>query len=272
MARISNGLITIINILTLLVSFVVIGIGAYFSLQTNLVCQKFLHWPVLILGIFLLVISILGIIGSCCRVSFFLWIYLFAMFMLSLAMVVLTVFVFIVTNKGVGDVISGHGYKEYRLGDYSSWLLKQVGNYNTWSKIESCLKSVEVCHGFTEKRLISANEFYKKNLSPIQSGCCKPPTYCGYDYVNVTYWQAPRSGLKSTDADCKAWSNNQEKLCYSCNSCKAGVLATLKTKWKEIAIFNVAIIVFFILVYTIGCCAMKNSQSDRYRRQFYGHH
>lgn len=168
MARISNGLITIINILTLLVSFVVIGIGAYFSLQTNSVCQKFLHWPVLILGIFLLVISILGIIGSCCRVSFFLWIYLFAMFMLSLAMVVLTVFVFIVTNKGVGDVISGHGYKEYRLGDYSSWLQKQVGNYNTWSKIESCLKSVEVCHGFTEKELISANEFYKKNLSPIQ--------------------------------------------------------------------------------------------------------
>lgn len=159
---------TILNILILLVSFVVIGVGAYLSLQSNSDCEKFLHWPVLILGLFLLVISLFGILGSCCRVSFFLWIYLFAMFLLILAMLFLTVFVFVVTNKGVGGVVSGRGYKEYRLGDYSSWLQKQVRNYKTWSKIESCLNTAKVCHGFTEKELMSANEFYKKNLSPIQ--------------------------------------------------------------------------------------------------------
>jgi Tetraspanin family len=168
MARISNGLITILNILIVLVSLVVIGVGAYFSLQSNSDCEKFLMWPVLILGFFLLVISLLGIMGSCCGISFFLWIYLFAMFLLILVMLFLTVFVFIVTNKGVGDAVSGRGYKEYRLGDYSGWLQKQVGNYRTWSKIESCLKSAQVCHGFTEKELMSANEFYKKNLSPTQ--------------------------------------------------------------------------------------------------------
>ncbi|KAJ3699279.1 hypothetical protein LUZ61_002984 [Rhynchospora tenuis] len=271
MARISNGLIGFLNILILLFSFVVIGVGAYFSLQSNSDCEKFLQWPVIIIGLFLLVVSLFGILGSCCRVSFFLWIYLFAMFLLILAMLISTVFVFIVTNKGVGDVISGRGYKEYRLGDYSSWLQKEVGNYKTWSKIEGCLRTAKVCHGFTEKELTSANEFYKKNLSPIQSGCCKPPTYCGYDYVNATYWDTPKTGIKSTDVDCKAWSNDQEKLCYGCNSCKAGVLATMKTKWKEIAIFNVVLIVFFVFVYTVGCCAMKNNRSDKYKRQFYGY-
>lgn len=95
----------------------------------------------------------------------------------------------------------------------------------------------------------------------MQSGCCKPPTFCGFQYKNATFWTIPTTGLKSTDADCKLWSNEQDKLCYDCGSCKAGVLATLKAKWKAVSIFNVALLVILIIVYSIGCCALRNNRA-----------
>ncbi|KAJ3694787.1 hypothetical protein LUZ60_000164 [Juncus effusus] len=270
MARISNVLITIINIVILLFSLVIIGSGAYLKFQSKSECAEFFHWPLIIFGVGLFVFSLFGIFGACCSITFFLWIYLFVLFLLIFAMFSVTVFVFVVTNKGAGQAISGRGYKEYRLGDYSNWIQKNVRDYKNWQTIESCFSVGQVCGQFNAGSILSANDFYKQALSPIQSGCCKPPTYCGYSYVNSTFWVEPKTGLKSADPDCKAWSNDQAKLCYDCNSCKAGVLATIKRKWKEIAIINVVIIVVLLIFYTVGCCAIRNNRNDKYKRQFYG--
>ncbi|KAJ8505575.1 hypothetical protein OPV22_006461 [Ensete ventricosum] len=261
MVRISNSLIGILNFLTLLVSFPIIGIALWFRVQAATECERVLQLPLLVLGIFLFVVSVLGFVGSCFRVSVFLWIYLFVLFLLILAMVAFTMFGLIVTNKGVGQAIVGRAYKEYKLDDYSHWLQKRVRDWSTWNVIEGCLKEAKVCGQLEGDVGMKATEFYRKNLSPVQSGCCKPPSYCRFTYVNATHWTMPKSGSAASGLDCKAWSNDQEKLCYSCNSCKGGVLATLKDARKKVAIFNAALLVFLIVTYSVGCCAFKNKRS-----------
>ncbi|URE24780.1 Tetraspanin family [Musa troglodytarum] len=238
MVRISNSLVGFLNFLTLLISFPIIGAGLWFRLHAATECERFLQLPLLVLGGFLLVVSVLGLIGACCCVSFFM-----------------------VTNKGVGEAVSGVGFKEYRLSDYSGWLQKRVENWETWRQIDGCLKDAQVCAGLEGLAGLQDSQFLAKNLSPLQSGCCKPPTFCGFQYKNATFWTVPTAGLKSTDADCKLWSNDQGKLCYDCGSCKAGVLATLKSKWKVVSIFNIALLVLLIIVYSIGCCALRNNRA-----------
>lgn len=270
MIQVSNTLVGLLNFLTLLISFPIIGSGLYFRLNSATQCEEFLYLPLLVFGGFLFVVSVLGLVGACARLSFFMWLYLFVLFLLILAMIVFSIFAFVVTNKGVGQSVTGVGFKEYRLSDYNDWLQKMVADWKTWGKIIECLKDARVCGGFQQLVGLQANEFFMQNLSPVQSGCCKPPTVCGFVYQNATFWATPTTGFKSTDADCRQWSNEEEKLCYECGSCKAGVLATIKSRWKVVSIFNVCLIVFLILVYSIGCCARRNNNAKRYEHYYRG--
>ncbi|GFS33725.1 tetraspanin7 [Actinidia rufa] len=145
MVRLSNNLIGILNFVTFLLSIPILWAGIWLSRQANTECERFLEKPVIALGVFLMVVSILGLVGACCRVSLLLWIYLLVMFLLILVLFCFTIFVFVVTNKGAGEVVSGKGYKEYRLGDYSNWLQKRVNSTKNWNKIRSCLIDSKVC-------------------------------------------------------------------------------------------------------------------------------
>ncbi|RWR83330.1 tetraspanin-7-like protein [Cinnamomum micranthum f. kanehirae] len=104
------------------------------------------------------------------------------------------------------------------------------------------------------------------------SGCCKPPTFCGFTYVNATFWTPPKNTV-SFDSDCQTWSNNQESLCYDCKSCKAGVLAILKNDWRKLALINFCVLIVLNIIYSIGCCAFNNARRDsryhRYRPYYY---
>ncbi|XP_077217400.1 tetraspanin-8-like [Tasmannia lanceolata] len=275
MVRISNNLLGLLNIITLLISLpiIVYSLYLYFDHHVNSGCHKFLEFPLLIFGVFLFLVSLCGLIGSCCRAAFLLWIYLFVMFILIIGLFCFTIFAFIVTHKGVGEVVSGRGYKEYRLGDYSHWLQKRFTNADNWEKINSCLHDAKVCESLGHGVYQKAEEFYKRNLSPIQSGCCKPPTYCSFTYMNATYWTAPNSGLANSTGDCIKWSNNQDELCFDCMSCKAGFIANLKIQWRKIAIVNVASLILLIFVYSLGCCAFRNNRVDNgYKRHRAPHH
>ncbi|KAL6994968.1 hypothetical protein U1Q18_005103 [Sarracenia purpurea var. burkii] len=270
MVRLSNGFVAFLNIASLLVSLAAIGGSVWFSTNRNhgaSDCEKVLQRPLLIVGLSLLVVSLLGLIGSCCRIQLALWIYLIVMFFLIVAMACFTVFAVAITNKGVGKAVSGRGYKEYRLGDYSNWLQKYVVNEKNWGKIRSCLVDSNVCSGIGGNRPESAADFNKRNLSPIQSGCCKPPTSCGFEFKNATFWAVPRTGsAAAADTDCTAWSNRQEVLCYGCKSCRAGVLANIKKEWRLLAIVNVGLLMFLILIYSAACCARRNNRSSGYNR------
>ena len=95
----------------------------------------------------------------------------------------------------------------------------------------------------------------------VQSGCCKPPTSCNFTYVTGTEWTKTTTPAgAAADPDCGTWSN--EALCYDCQSCKAGVVATFKRDWKRVAVVNIVFLVFIIIVYSVGCCAFRNNRRD----------
>ena len=64
-----------------------------------------------------------------------------------------------------------------------------------------------------------------------------------------------------------AWSNDPRQLCYWCDSCKAGMLGTLRDQWRRANVALVAATVALLVVYVIGCSAFKNAQTeDLFRR------
>ncbi|KAL6318997.1 hypothetical protein AAG906_001470 [Vitis piasezkii] len=267
MARFSNVLIAILNVLTMLIAVASLASGIYFNFNGGTHCQKFLQMPLLVVGAFLFVVSLCGLVGSTCKVSFLLWIYLFVMFLMILGLLCFTILALVVTNKGVGQVISNRGYKEYRLGDYSNWLQNHLVNDKNWGRIKSCLMDTDICSRLGKEINDDAAAFYQKNLSPIQSGCCKPPTYCGFEFKNATFWVVPKTGPAVADTDCKTWSNDQKQLCFDCKSCRAGLLANIKSQWRTLAICNGCIFVVLIFIYSVGCCAFRNNRRDKYKYQ-----
>ncbi|KAJ7525390.1 hypothetical protein O6H91_17G048100 [Diphasiastrum complanatum] len=164
--KISNQLTGIINFITLVLSLPIIGVGIWLATKHNTDCVRFLQWPVIIIGVFILVVSIAGFVGSCFRVAWLLWLYLLVMFLLIVLLLAFTVFAFIVTNKGAGHALAGKGYKEYRLGDYSTWLQRRVENSNNWDKIQSCLSDAKFCSHLSKYSTISS--FDAADLSPVQ--------------------------------------------------------------------------------------------------------
>ncbi|KAH9323180.1 hypothetical protein KI387_017819, partial [Taxus chinensis] len=236
MPRISNSVVGILNFVVFLLSIPIVGLGIWLATRHETDCVKFLQGPVIIIGVFIMAVSLAGFIGACFRVSWLLWIYLFVMFLLIILLLSFTIFAFVVTNKGAGRLASGKGYKEYRLGDYSHWLQKRVQNADNWRKIQSCIRDAKVCKSLGRDEVYHfAADFYQRNLSPIQSGCCKPPSSCGYVYWNATYWEwvPPPPAGDTSDGDCATWSNEQDEVCYACDSCKAGVLASAKHDWRK---------------------------------------
>lgn len=93
-----------------------------------------------------------------------------------------------------------------------------------------------------------------------QSGCCKPPTSCGFAYVNETVWDVSSGGTMLVDPDCMKWSNDQGSLCYNCDSCKAGVLAGIKKSWRKVSVSNIVVLIILVIFYVVGCAAFRNNR------------
>ncbi|KAH7447088.1 hypothetical protein KP509_01G090700 [Ceratopteris richardii] len=263
MAKFSNVMLVILNAITLVISAAIIVGGIWLATQEHNDCASLARWPVIGIGVFFLIVSLIGLIGSCDNNKCLLFFYLFIIFLLILLLITVTVFGVIVTIKGADDAVSDKGIKEYRLGDYSTWLKRHVVEKPAyWDKIKSCLIRAKVCNNLQNKdKGISVSALYRENISPIQSGCCKPPTACNFTYVNATTWI--NATTPNADVDCKSWNSTEDILCYDCQSCKAGVLQTSKDSWKKMAIINACVVVFLILVILLGCCAARNS-SRRY--------
>ncbi|KAK2663536.1 hypothetical protein Ddye_002110 [Dipteronia dyeriana] len=256
MVRVSNFLVGFLNLLSLILGLAAIAMSLYFFLSSgDTKCQKFLETPLLVIGMFLTVVSLMGFVGSCCRVNFLLVIYLIVVFFMILGILAFTVFLFMVTNARVAQA-----FDKTKTMDYSNWLQNHFVNGNKWNDIRNCLKDSHLCsrigsHG-------SVAEFYKKNFTPIQDSCCNPPKECGFEYKNATFWTAPKKGPAVADSDCKTWSNEQQTLCYDCNSCKRGFLSNVKKEWRNLMIFNLCVLLLMICTYTFGCCAKRNNRRD----------
>ncbi|PQP92148.1 tetraspanin-3 [Prunus yedoensis var. nudiflora] len=261
--RSSNHLIGLLNFATFLLSIPILGGGIWLSSRANNTdCLKFLQWPLIIIGVSIMVVSLAGFAGACYRNTFLMWVYLFVMFFIIAALIGFIIFAYAVTDKGSGRPLSNKAYMDYYLGDYSGWLEEHVAKDSNWRKIASCVRDSKVCQkmGRTVNGVPqTADMFFNRKLSSVQSGCCKPPTECGYTYVNETTWETG-GGITGTDPDCTLWNNDQRQLCYSCNSCKAGVLASIRKSWRKVSVINIVVLIILVIFYVIGCAAFRNNR------------
>lgn len=261
--RASNHLIGLINFLTFLLSIPILGGGIWLSGRaTSTDCLRFLQWPLIVIGASIMAVSLAGFAGACYRNTILMRLYLWAMFFVVAALIGFIIFAYAVTDKGSGRPAPGRVYLDYYLEDYSGWLEERVENQGYWAKISSCIRDSSVCartHRDVGGVPESAEMYYIRRLTPIESGCCKPPTDCGYAYANETVWTS-NGGLGATNQDCATWSNDQEMLCYACNSCRAGVLASLKKSWRKVSVINIVVVILLVLFYLVAIAAFRNNR------------
>lgn len=260
--RSSNHLIGLLNFFTFLLSIPILGGGIWLSTRANNTdCLKFLQWPLIIIGVAIMVVSLAGFAGACYRNTFLMWLYLFAMFFIIATLLGFIIFAYVVTDKGSGRPVANRAYDDYYLQDYSGWLEQRVEDASYWAKISSCIRDSKTCSrlGRTVGGVPETGDmFVRRKLNPIESGCCKPPSDCGFVYNNETVW-TPGTGLVS-NTDCNNWNNDQAQLCYSCNSCKAGVLASLRKSWRKVSVINIVVLIILVITYVIAIAAFRNNR------------
>ncbi|KAJ1287308.1 hypothetical protein BS78_03G421100 [Paspalum vaginatum] len=246
--RLSNTAIGYLNLVTLLASIPIIGAGLWLAHCSAATCESALQAPLLAIGFIVLLISLAGFIGACYHVTWALWLYLLGMLLLVVALLGITVFGMAVTAGGGGRQVPGRPYQEFRITDYSAWLQKHVQADRYWRPALACVVGSRACPKIANWTPL---DYLQHSLTPIQSGCCKPPTSCTY---NQGMPIAPQ------DEDCYRWNNAPNILCYQCNSCKAGVLEQVRRDWHNITVLNVIVLVILIGIYSCGCCAFRNAR------------
>lgn len=134
----SNILTGILNLVTLVFSLPIIAVGIWLAKQHNTVCYHFLEWPVIAIGGFILVVSLVGMLGAWCNNFKSLLVpYLIVMFVLIAFLFVFTIFAFVVTNTGGGDAVPGKGFQVPRFLLLSVSLCLSVYSQKAKLKIKS---------------------------------------------------------------------------------------------------------------------------------------
>ncbi|KAA8534858.1 hypothetical protein F0562_029926 [Nyssa sinensis] len=261
---VSNKITAVLNFIAILCSIPIIASGIWLASKPDNECIHWLRWPIVFIGILILLVSLAGFVGAYWNRQGLLAFYLFCMAILISLLLIVLVLTFVITRPGGAYDVPGRAYKEYRLAGFSSWLRDHVTNSANWGKIRNCLAESNFCFQLSQD-YISADQFFAAHISPLQSGCCKPPTICGYQYVNPTMWINPVNPL--VDLDCSIWNNDPNQLCYGCDSCKAGLLGNLRKEWRRTNVILIVAVVVLIWVYLIACSAFKNAQTeDLFRR------
>ncbi|KAL4360593.1 hypothetical protein GQ457_04G036220 [Hibiscus cannabinus] len=273
MGCICNIIVGLVNSILLSLGICLIVWGAYLSFkEVSSDCEKILAAPLLVIGNLVVLVSIIGLMGTACGSSICMMVYLSLMAILILGVLLFTSFIFSVTNKTVSQVYdTGEKMVEPKSSlDLSNWLHNKVTNEQNWKKIKSCLIDSRVCsaekHTLDVDANVNVTKFFHEyfpsmvnnSLPELKAGCCRPPEVCGFKKVNDTNWEIPSKGptANSKHDDCKSWSNDAGKLCFDCYSCKGGVIDNLKKEWRILALLNVMLLLLLVLIYTIGCCAL----------------
>lgn len=156
-----------INFLAVLLSVPVIGIGIWLAMQTDNSCVQLLQWPVIVIGIVILLVALAGFVGAFWRMPRLLLFYLVAMLVVILLLASLVIFIYAVTVNGSGHPAPNRAYLEYRLEDYSGWLRRRVEGSYKWNRIKKCLSSTTVCAELNQTYRL-AEDFFGARMSPLQ--------------------------------------------------------------------------------------------------------
>ncbi|KAK4283948.1 hypothetical protein QN277_000845 [Acacia crassicarpa] len=262
----SNNITAVVNFVALLASIPIIAAGIWLASKPDNECIHDFRWPVVVLGIMVLVVSLAGFLGAYFNRQSLLAFYLFCMALLILLLLFVLAFSFVVTSPDGSFRVPGRSFEEYNLEGFSAWLRNHVTSSERWHKISTCLAGSNVCTKLAED-YVTAYEFFNSNhISPLQSGCCKPPAACEYTYVNPVLWVNPANPMDNPD--CYMWNNDQIQLCYNCNACKAGLLGNLRREWRRANMILLVALAVLVWVYIFACCAYKNARRESLFRHY----
>ncbi|KAL2922871.1 Tetraspanin-3 [Bienertia sinuspersici] len=107
--------------------------------------MRFLQWPLIAIGVSLMVVSLAGYVGSCYRNTFLMYLYMWAMFFIIDALIGFVIFGYAVTDKGSGRPVLNRAYLEYNLEDYSGWLERRVSDHGYWAQLKSYIRDSGIC-------------------------------------------------------------------------------------------------------------------------------
>ncbi|KAL9244876.1 hypothetical protein vseg_018593 [Gypsophila vaccaria] len=258
----SNNITITLNFIALICSIPIISSGLWLASRPDNECVDLFRWPVVTLGFLILIISLMGFIGSYYHNEGVMSLYLCCMAILITLLLTLLIFALFVARPDGSYFVPGRAYKEYQLEGYSSWLREHVASDDYWPKIRKCLVDSNFCSKVDNSEYaINAQEYFVAHMTPLQSGCCKPPTVCGYQYVNPTMWINPTNSI--VDPDCSIWSSDPSMLCYDCSSCRAGLLGNLRDEWRKVNIILIVTLVVLIFVYVVACSAFRTTSRKK---------
>ncbi|CAH9103664.1 unnamed protein product [Cuscuta europaea] len=158
------------------------------------------------------------------------------------------------------------GYVQYRFDHFSSWLRHKVSGMYTWDRVITFIAPSGSCDDLNHTYSLS-QQLFAAHLTHIQSGCCVPPSKCGFTFVSPTNWTAAATSNQTTAAvegDCAKWSNDQSKLCFNCDSCRAGLLADMRKKLIIANIIVVVTLVVSVLVSGFMCFKCESFMDDEW--------
>ncbi|XP_024531449.1 tetraspanin-3 [Selaginella moellendorffii] len=254
--RMSNMAMAAFSGITLLCGIVVLGTGIWLSTKHSTDCVRFLEWPIIVLGVAITLISLAGIAGALTMNGALLAFYTIFMLMAILTLMAFVLFAFVVTSGQNGHGLVGKVYKEFEFNDYSDWLRNRVEDRRSWSLITLCLRDAKTCDDMAES-YNTLDKFNMADLSAVESGCCKPPFACNYQWRNATNWFHPLT--PDANPDCRRWNNDD--LCFNCDSCKAGLLQQVKSRWRTVAIIDVVVLAILILAYALALSAFRGAKA-----------
>lgn len=170
----SNNVIGTINFIAVLLSIPIIGAGIWLTTLPADSCLQILQWPVIVLGVLILLVALAGFIGAFWRIPMLLMFYLVAMVVLIVLLASLVVFIYVVTIRGHGNIEPNRSYLEYRVDDFSGWLRRRVRSSHKWDRVKSCLESSNMCAELNQSYRL-AQDFFNAHLTPMQ--VIKPTKY-----------------------------------------------------------------------------------------------
>ncbi|KAI3934252.1 hypothetical protein MKW98_009233 [Papaver atlanticum] len=164
----SSKVTTILNFIALLCSIPLITSGIWLSKKADNQCVHIFRWPVLILGILLLIVSLAGFLFTYSPWLHSYWYFLFYSYS------------FVVTRHDGSYIVPCRGYKEYRVEGYSSWLRNYVTESETGVKalIRTGSAQTDVCTELSQENS-SADHFFSAHICPLQVLISQKLSNCG---------------------------------------------------------------------------------------------
>ncbi|RRT66627.1 hypothetical protein B296_00006540 [Ensete ventricosum] len=164
----NNNITALVNFVGLLCSVPVIGAGIWLASKQGNECVRLARWPVIILGVLLLLVSLAGFVGAYWDKQRLLAAYLFCMAALIVLLLALLIFAFAVSRPDGSYPVPGRAFREYRLDGFSVWLRHYVADH--WPQIRTCLSSSDACKKLGRNQpYLTADQFFQTGLAPIQA-------------------------------------------------------------------------------------------------------